>query len=316
MNLRLRNFLFLANILDWALLLILVALTFRLLFYLSPALNGSGFSGFIDQLFEPYTDLLKSFSKSTGFPIAVKGFNLSLFSAFVILVAIRNILNWQVLKIKMEKVIAGVSQIAESRDSTGESKEETARRIAAERRLAIQSYTEAKVILEASQQSLTFVALDVVGSTRMKIGEDPIVIEQTFLTYQKMIEHLLQRFQAYKSTWTPDGQMAAFKTPELGILFAKAVLGALPEFNQKSLLKTPFRLRVGVNTGMVSTDDATPMEKISSFCIDLTGHLQKYAEPDTMWVSEHTWKSLADRDGFVPGEKKVDDTQVYTWKIA
>ncbi len=307
---------FFAYTTDTFLLIVMFVLIFRLMFLASPKFDESEFSKKVDQIFSPFTSVMKIFSEKTGVPLTIKGFNLALVPVFILVIICRNLLNLQLSRIVKKYVDTTVEKKPFGRAApAGETKVEKVRRKTTERRLAIQTYTEVKEILESSQQDLTFVALDVVGSTKMKIGEDPIIIEQTFYDYRKLVETLLQRFQVYKCTWTPDGQMAAFKTPDLGVLFAKAVLGALPEFNQKSKLKTPFKLRVGVNSGVVSTDDATPMEKLSSFSIDLTGHLQKYAEPDSMWVSEKIFNSVSEKDGFVSSATKVDDNNVFTWRI-
>lgn len=300
---------------DTFLLFVLFVLTFRLLFSVSPQFNNSEFSKLVDQTFAPFTSALKPYLQQFGIPSSVIGLNISLVPVFLLVILVRNLLNWQLARMLRQHLnpsqSGGMTLIKIVNEVR---KEDTVRRKTTERRLAIQAYTEVKDILESSNQELTFVALDVVGSTKMKIGEDPIVIEQTFINYRSLVEGLLQKFQCYKCTWTPDGQMAAFKTSDLGVLFAKGVLGALPEFNRKLRLKTSFKLRVGVNSGVVSTDDATPMEKISSFSIDLTGHLQKYAEPDSMWISEKTFNTLAEKEGFVAITQKVDDTNVYSWK--
>ena len=186
---------------------------------------------------------------------------------------------------------------------------------AAHRKVAVASYTEAKAMLEQTEMHLTFLSMDVVGSTKMKQGEDPYVIEQAFADYRVLVERNLRRHNAYKQTWTPDGQMAAFKEPQEALDCAKGILLALPEFNASvSKMKTPFQLRTGANCGVVSTDDATPMEKMSDFTIDVAGHMQKYADYDSCWMSEAVYEKLVDKTGVEPNGQEVDTRKVYVWR--
>lgn len=186
---------------------------------------------------------------------------------------------------------------------------------AAHRKVAVASYTEAKAMLAQTEMHLTFLSMDVVGSTKMKQGEDPYVIEQAFADYRVLVERSLRKHNAYKQTWTPDGQMAAFKEPQEALDCAKAILLALPDFNANvSKMKTPFQLRTGANCGVVSTDDATPMEKMSDFTIDVAGHMQKYADYDSCWMSEAVFEKLVDRTGVEPNGQEVDTRKVYVWR--
>ena len=185
----------------------------------------------------------------------------------------------------------------------------------ASRRVAVASYTEAKAILATTQMELSFLALDIAGSTRIKQGEDPYVIEQSFADYRKLVERMLRRHGAYKQTWTPDGQMAAFRSPQSAIDAGRDILLALPDFNRNvSKMQGDFRLRVGANMGVVSVDDDIPMEEMSDFEIDVAGHMQKHADEDSFWIAEVVYQHLADKSGFVANGQEVDGRKVYVWK--
>jgi class 3 adenylate cyclase len=185
----------------------------------------------------------------------------------------------------------------------------------ASRKMAIASYAEARAVLAATEMELTFLSLDIVGSTQMKHGEDPYVIEQSFTDYRALVERALLGHGAYKQTWTPDGQMAAFHSAQAAVDCACEILLALADFNRStSRLRTEFRIRAGANSGTVSTDDETPMEMMSDFSIDVAGHLQKYADPDSLWISEKVHAALSDASGFEPAERDVDGHHIYVWK--
>jgi class 3 adenylate cyclase len=234
---------------------------------------------------------------------------------FLLLFLARNAVSWRIDKLRRGAYREDSALPTETRISQEGTEEARERAKAIERRLAVASYTEAKTLLQASQQELTFVSLDIVGSTVLKQGEDPYVVEQCFADYRKLVERALRRHGACKQVWTPDGQMAAFRNPQAGVECAKEVLLQLPEFNrERSRLKRPFRIRAGANIGSLSTDERTPMEQISDFSIDIAGHMQKYADPDTLWISEELYGRLEDPDGFGATGKEVDGSRVFAWK--
>jgi class 3 adenylate cyclase len=109
--------------------------------------------------------------------------------------------------------------------------------------------------------------------------------------------------------------MAAFRTAQEAVDCGKQILTGLDEFNKNvSTISDPFRVRMGANTGEVNTDDTTPMVKISDFSVDLAGHMQKYARPDTIWISEKTYQKLDNTSGFKKTDETVDDRTVYEWE--
>lgn len=231
-----------------------------------------------------------------------------------LLILARNSLNWAMTE------LTGRGREAALPDPKQRRKKEWDTQIrkkakAVSRRVAVASYAEAKSLLETTEMYLTFLALDVVGSTKMKEGEDPYVIEQSFADYRKLVERMLRRHGAYKQTWTPDGQMAAFHSPQSAVDCGKDILSALPEFNREiSRMATDFRVRVGANAGVVSCDDEIPMEEMSDFTIDVAGHMQKYAEPDSLWIAEEVYENLDDPAGFAANGEEVDQRNVYVWK--
>lgn len=160
-------------------------------------------------------------------------------------------------------------------------------------------------------------SLDVVDSTGLKKDQDRYAVEQTFSEYRALVERHLKNHDVYKATWTPDGQIAAFRTAQKAVDCGQALLDELDDFNEnRSTIEGLFRVRIGVNTGEVSTDDKTTMVEISDFSVDLAGHLQKYAQPNTIWASEKTYNKLENRKGFKKIDQEVDKRIVYEWAPA
>lgn len=73
-------------------------------------------------------------------------------------------------------------------------------------------------------------------------------------------------------------------------------------------------VRCGVNAGYVHFDDATPLEAMSERVIDIAGHMQKIAEPNTVAVARKVIEPLRNPAGFAPTDRVVDGYQVASWR--
>ncbi len=175
---------------------------------------------------------------------------------------------------------------------------------------------EAKSRHEKLQRDLAFLSIDVVGSTQMKVGEDRLKIEMDFRHYKEFINKEIAKFGALTTAWTPDGVMVCYPTANDAIGSAKSVISGLRRFNQQvKTVRAEFRVRCGVNAGRVYYDPLIPMEEMSDRVIDIAGHMQKYAAPDSVFASPAIVKMLAPlpREGFRPANETVDGLEVYQW---
>ena len=185
----------------------------------------------------------------------------------------------------------------------------------ASRMSLLRDYAAAKRILGEVKKELAFLSIDVVGSTKMKVGEDKIVVEHAFTEYKKFLEHLFHEYRAYKVAWTPDGVMSCFPSVEDASTMARKLLVELDWFNRDvHQLRIKFHVRYGLNAGEVMVPDTKPLEDISDETIDVAGHLQKYAAVDSLWVSADVYRSLASREDFVQVPRQVDNRDVYAWQ--
>ena len=186
---------------------------------------------------------------------------------------------------------------------------------ASHRMSMLREYAEAKKFLFQEKRHLSFLAIDVVGSTKMKIGEDKLVIEHAFAEYKRFIERILTGNNVWKVAWTPDGIMCAFFSVNEAVRAGQEVLSQLPWFNDGvHQLRTKFHVRCGVNSGDVVFPEEKNMEDVSDENVDIAGHMQKYAAPDSLWLSREVFEELANPEGFVPVEnQKVDGHFVFAW---
>ena len=111
--------------------------------------------------------------------------------------------------------------------------------------------------------------------------------------------------------------MICFSTAEAAVSAAKQVINDLKHFNTHvKAMRSDFRVRCGINAGEVLFDDTVPMEEMSDRSIDIAGHMQKYAEENTIYIGKHVIEEMptaSDLD-FEPASKEVDGCEVYSWK--
>jgi class 3 adenylate cyclase len=175
---------------------------------------------------------------------------------------------------------------------------------------------EAKTRLEAMQRDLAFLSIDVAGSTQMKVGEDKLKIEMAFRNYKKFVDQAINNGGSLTSAWTPDGVMICFPNADAAVTTSKNVISGLRHFNLKDkVIRADFKVRCGINAGRVYYDPLIPMEEMSDRVIDIAGHMQKYAEPDSIFLSNTVADKLAQipKEGFRPANTKVDGLEVYKW---
>jgi class 3 adenylate cyclase len=178
-------------------------------------------------------------------------------------------------------------------------------------------FAETKRKLDALGRDLAFLSVDIVGSTQMKQNEEPAAIQHDFIEYRKMVERVFARCRMLKAAWTPDGVMACFPSVNDAVQAGKDIIRELGLFNRTvKLIKTDFSVRCGVNAGFVYFDETTPLETMADRVIDVAGHMQKYADPNTVAVAQNIVEPLNDRAGFAPAKRVVDGYEVYTWRPA
>ena len=173
-------------------------------------------------------------------------------------------------------------------------------------------FAETKRKLDSMGRDLAFLAIDVVDSTGMKEGEERPSVEHDFREYKQFVESRFRAQGLLKSTWTPDGVMSCFPTVDQAVKAAQEILGGLESFNAHvKTMRRDFRVRCGINYGYVYFDETMPLEELSDRVIDVAGHMQKHASPNTICIAKPAIEPLKDREGFVPISKVVDGYEVY-----
>jgi len=221
----------------------------------------------------------------------------------------------------LEKAEAALRRIVERKPPTAaavfqiQQQHRLATPASASRMSLLREYAVAKRMLSEAQKEMAFLAVDVAGSTKMKLGEEKISIEHAFAEYKKFLERIFRECRVYKVAWTPDGVMTCFSSADDATTAGRKIITDLDFFNRDvHQLRTKFRVRAGVNIGVVLIPEDKPLEEISDHTIDVAGHLQKEAEVDTLWVSSEVHERLMDRSGFTRMDTQVDGHEVFAWR--
>jgi class 3 adenylate cyclase len=183
-----------------------------------------------------------------------------------------------------------------------------------DRQELLRVFAAAKKRLDALGREVAFLAVDVVDSTGMKEGEESATVQHDFAQFRRMVEQIMNARGAIKSAWTPDGAMICYPDIEAAVQSGKDIILKLPEFNRTTkLMQREFAVRCGVNAGFVHFDPAAPLETLSDRVIDIAGHMQKHADPNTVAVSRKVIEPLSDLRGFEATQRVVDGYEVSRW---
>jgi class 3 adenylate cyclase len=142
--------------------------------------------------------------------------------------------------------------------------------------------------LRSGEQSMTFLSVDIVGSTRMKEIADPLSIEFTFNEYHKFVEMVVRRYGGRVHSTAGDGMTCAFEHPQQGFAAAKNLQTGILELNTyRNKIGMPIALRCGVHCGTVMTPTAGDVKSVNfAHVIDIAAHLQKVCPEGGVVVSE------------------------------
>lgn len=125
-----------------------------------------------------------------------------------------------------------------------------------------------------------FMSVDVVQSTQMKRDESELAVEYSFGQFREWVEAIVRQCGGEIQGVAGDGLMSIFAEDGQAVRAARRIQEGLPAFNATTnRLATPFRVRCGVNAGVVPLDDATPIGHLNSAVLDRAAVLQRRAQP-------------------------------------
>jgi class 3 adenylate cyclase len=157
-----------------------------------------------------------------------------------------------------------------------------------ERQELLQQLVDLQDRLKAGEQSMTFLSVDIVGSTKMKEIADPLSVEFTFTEYHKFVEMIAKRYGGAIHSTAGDGITAAFDHPQRAFSAARTIQAGLIELNtHRNKIGKPITLRCGIHTGSVVSPSAQDITTLNfAHVIDVASHVQKICPPGGVAISE------------------------------
>lgn len=142
--------------------------------------------------------------------------------------------------------------------------------------------------LRSGEQNMTFLCVDIVGSTRLKASADPLSVEFTFTEYHQFVEMIAKRYGGRVHSTAGDGVTCAFDHPAQAFGAARTMQTGLVELNTfRNKIGVPLQLRVALHTGDVVAPDASDIKSVSfAHVIDIASHLQRVCPVGGVVVSE------------------------------
>lgn len=156
-----------------------------------------------------------------------------------------------------------------------------------EQRIEIDRHIEESFSVQGS-----FLDVDVVNSYGMKAETtraDHIVV--SFERFRAFVGGIVSEFGGHVLNSNGDELMCYFESTLDSVRAGFHVLERLSDFNEKqNLLHVAFRFRLGIHTGrsLVDLDQGVAYSPV----LDVAGHLQKLAEPNSLLVSQQTMDAL------------------------
>lgn len=171
--------------------------------------------------------------------------------------------------------------------------------------------------LKEGKQNATFLSLDIVGSTRLKMDADPLAVEFTFSEYQNYVASIVAKHGGRIHNTSGDGTTCAFDHPQQAFAAARNIQAGMIEFNSlRNKLAGPVAVRAGIHMGEVVVPSAGDLTTVNySGVIDTAAHLQKEAPPGGIAISVDSAQTLRGGVDAVGGTQiTVGTVQARVWR--
>lgn len=185
-----------------------------------------------------------------------------------------------------------------------------------ERKQLLAQLVEIQEKLRGGEQEVSFLSVDIVGSTKMKELADHLSVEYTFTEYHQFVERVVHRFGGRVHSTAGDGVTAAFETPMQAFGAGRALQAGIIELNTfKNRIGHPIILRCGVHAGRVVAPDKHDITSLNfAQVIDLAAHIQKVCPPGGVAISEAAANRVPGGPGAIGGSPFANnEISGYIW---
>lgn len=172
--------------------------------------------------------------------------------------------------------------------------------------------------LELHKQHRAFLSVDVVGSTGMKAGADPLLVEHSFGQFRAWLEEVIRGHAGEMQSAAGDGMMCLFRDEASAIRAARELQIRIGEFNaERNRLGQPFQIRCGITSGTVALEPGVPIGHLNSPILDRAAAIQKRAAPGDIVVgSEVAATALVELGGVAALPELVNGERAFSWRAA
>lgn len=156
------------------------------------------------------------------------------------------------------------------------------------RRDLLLQMAEIQTQLVEGRDFVAFLSVDIVGSTRMKSGVNPLDVELTLVEYQRFVETVARKYGGEVHSTAGDGTTCCFDDPARAFLAGKNLQLGIAEFNaHRNKIGVPIELRCGIHADRANLPQKGERTSLQfSSVIDIAAHLQGEAPPGGIAVSE------------------------------
>lgn len=188
---------------------------------------------------------------------------------------------------------------------------------AADRHALLSQLLEIQNKLRQDEKYVSFISVDLVGSTRIKTENDDLAVEFTLNEYHKFIEGVAHKYGGQVHSTAGDGVTCVFEEAPAAVAAGKAMQAGLFEFNAfRNKLKEPVTMRAAVHTGSVLAPGREATAVNFAHVIDVAAHLQKLAEPGTLAISSSTALHVGGLDSIGAERISAENIEAAIWRPA
>lgn len=185
-----------------------------------------------------------------------------------------------------------------------------------ERQDLLRQLVEIQDKLRSGEQGVAFLSVDIVGSTRLKQGADPLSVEFTFNEYHRYAESIAKKHLGRVHSTAGDGITMAFDHPRNAYQAARNLIAGLIELNTfRNKIGKPIEVRCGIHAGTVTAPDAGDIRSLNfASVIDIAAHLQKEAPTGGIAISEYAAALVPGGPNAIGTERlEVSGVQAVIW---
>lgn len=232
-----------------------------------------------------------------------------LFSAskVVIQLATRNVGTFDVIVVSslFLSLLAGIAGVA----GLIEERAQKHRRIASADQTAIlNEIIRLQKLLQTGAADVFVMFVDVVKSTSLKAGKDPLKVEASFRAFHEFVGHTVRHHGGSVHSVSGDGAVVEFNSASDCLAAACALQRDIEAFNRNgNRLDSPFRIRIGLHCGKVHGElDQVMFTSV----VDIAAHIEKFAPPGGIVVSDE-FRERLDGGRFAKLDEQVDGQGIH-----